>query len=54
MLNYAYGVLTAGTQIKPISEGYDPTPGIMHDEEEARGTYSAPALDMMEPMPPEP
>ena len=52
MLNYAYGVLTARTQIKLISEGYDPTIGVMHDKEGARGTYPAFALDRMEPMRP--
>ena len=52
MLNYAYGVLTAQIQIRLVSEGYNPMLGIMHDEEEARGTYPALALDHMEPMRP--
>jgi CRISPR-associated protein Cas1 len=52
MLNYAYGLLTARTQIQLISKGYDPMIGVMHDEEEARGTYPAFALDQMEPMRP--
>jgi len=52
MLNYAYGVLTARTQIRLIADGYDPTIGIMHDEEEQRGKYPAFALDHMEPMRP--
>lgn len=52
MLNYAYGVLTAQTQIRLIAEGYDPTIGIMHDRESDRGSYPAFALDHMEPMRP--
>ena len=52
MLNYAYGVLTARTQIRLIADGYDPTIGIMHDEEEQRGKYPAFALDHIEPMRP--
>ena len=30
MLNYAYAVLESEIRIKAISEGYDPTIGIMH------------------------
>jgi CRISPR-associated protein Cas1 len=52
MLNYAYGVLVAQTQIRLIAEGYDPTIGIMHDRESDRGTYPAFALDHMEPLRP--
>lgn len=52
MLNYAYGVLTARTQVRLIAEGYDPTIGIMHGREADRGTYPAFALDHMEPMRP--
>ena len=52
MLNYAYGVLIAQTQIRLIQEGYDPTIGIMHDRKASRGTYPAFALDQMEPMRP--
>lgn len=52
MLNYAYGVLTARTQIRLIADGYDPTIGIMHDDKETRGKYPAFALDHMEPMRP--
>jgi CRISPR-associated protein Cas1 len=52
MLNYAYGVLTARTQIKLIADGYDPTIGVMHDDKETRGRYPAFALDHMEPMRP--
>lgn len=52
MLNYAYGILTARTQIKLIVDGYDPTIGIMHDDKETRGSYPAFALDTMEPLRP--
>jgi CRISPR-associated protein Cas1 len=52
MLNYAYGVLVAQTQIQLIAEGYDPTIGIMHDRESDRGAYPAFALDRMEPLRP--
>lgn len=52
MLNYAYGVLTARTQMRLIAEGYDPLIGVMHNEDKSRGTYPAFALDHMEPMRP--
>lgn len=52
MLNYAYGVLIAQTQIRLIAEGYDPTIGILHDSKAIRGTYPAFALEHMEPMRP--
>ena len=52
MLNYAYGVLLARTQIRLIADGYDPTIGIMHDRAKYRGAYPAFALDQMEPMRP--
>jgi CRISPR/Cas system-associated endonuclease Cas1 len=52
MLNYAYGVLMARTQVQLIAEGYDPTIGILHGRESERGTYPAFALDRMEPMRP--
>ena len=52
MLNYAYGVLIARTQVDLIAEGYDPTIGILHGRESERGTYPAFALDRMEPMRP--
>jgi CRISP-associated protein Cas1 len=52
MLNYAYGVLVARTQIRLIADGYDPTLGILHDKVLDRGTYPAFALDHMEPMRP--
>ena len=52
MLNYAYGVLMAQTQVRLIAEGYDPTIGILHGRESERGAYPAFALDHMEPMRP--
>ncbi len=52
MLNYAYGVLMARTQVRLIAEGYDPTIGILHGRESEHGTYPAFALDRMEPMRP--
>jgi CRISPR-associated protein Cas1 len=52
MLNYAYGVLIARTQIELVAEGYDPTIGVLHGRESERGTYPAFALDRMEPMRP--
>ena len=52
MLNYAYGVLIARTQVELISEGYDPTIGVLHGWESELGRYPAFALDRMEPMRP--
>jgi CRISP-associated protein Cas1 len=52
MLNYAYAVLIARTQIRLIAEGYDPTIGIMHDSKAIRGTYPGFVLDHIEPMRP--
>lgn len=52
MLNYAYAVLIAKTQIRLIVEGYDPTIGIMHEKKALRGINPAFALDHMEPMRP--
>jgi CRISPR-associated protein Cas1 len=52
MLNYAYGVLMAQTQVLLIAEGYDPTIGILHGRESERGMYPAFALDRIEPMRP--
>jgi CRISPR/Cas system-associated endonuclease Cas1 len=52
MLNYAYAVLIAQTQIRLIVEGYDPTIGIMHDKKALRGINPGFALDHMEPMRP--
>lgn len=50
MLNYAYAVLIAQTQIRLIVEGYDPTIGIMHEKKALRGINPGFALDHMEPM----
>ena len=52
MLNYAYGVAVAREHIKVISEGYDPTIGIMHDLQDKRGYYPAFVLDRIEPLRP--
>jgi CRISPR-associated protein Cas1 len=52
MLNYAYAVLIAQTQIRLITEGYDPTIGIMHEKKGLRGINPSFALDHMEPMRP--
>jgi CRISPR-associated protein Cas1 len=52
MLNYAYAVLIAQTQIRLIVEGYDPTIGIMHEKKALRGINPGFALDHMEPMRP--
>ena len=46
ILNYAYTVLQSEIQINAISEGYDPTIGIMH---ESRDGASAFIFDVMEP-----
>jgi CRISPR-associated protein Cas1 len=52
MLNYAYAMLIAQTQIRLIAEGYDPTVGIMHEKKALRGINPGFALDHMEPMRP--
>lgn len=52
MLNYAYAVLIAQTQIRLIIEGYDPTMGIMHEKKALRGINPGFALDHMEPLRP--
>jgi len=52
MLNYAYAVLIARTQVRLIVEGYDPTIGIMHEKKALRGMNPGFALDHMEPMRP--
>jgi CRISP-associated protein Cas1 len=52
MLNYAYGVLIARTQVQLMAEGYDPTIGILHGRKSERGMYPAFAFDRMEPMRP--
>jgi CRISPR-associated protein Cas1 len=52
MLNYAYALLIAQTQIRLIIEGYDPTIGVMHEKKALRGINPGFALDHMEPMRP--
>ncbi len=52
MMNYAYGVLVAQTQIRLMAEGYDPTMGIMHRRNRAYSNVPEFALDHMEPMRP--
>ncbi|MDQ7020068.1 MAG: CRISPR-associated endonuclease Cas1 [Robiginitomaculum sp.] len=47
MLNYAYGMLEGQTRIKIITQGYDPTKGILHGEKyNDRHTF---VFDQMEP-----
>ncbi|HUN77254.1 MAG TPA: CRISPR-associated endonuclease Cas1 [Steroidobacteraceae bacterium] len=52
MLNYAYAVLIAQTQVRLIAEGFDPTLGVMHEKKALRGMNPGFALDHMEPMRP--
>jgi CRISP-associated protein Cas1 len=46
ILNYAYTVLQSEIQIKAISEGYDPTIGIMHEGSAGSAAF---VFDLMEP-----
>jgi CRISP-associated protein Cas1 len=46
MLNYAYAVLESEIRIKAISEGYDPTIGIMHEGSDGSSKF---IFDLMEP-----
>ena len=46
MLNYAYAVLQARVQIEAVSDGYDPTIGIMHHGYRGNAAYT---FDLMEP-----
>lgn len=46
MLNYAYAVLESQIRIKTISEGYDPTLGIMHHGRDRSSKF---VFDLMEP-----
>ena len=46
LLNYAYAALQSRVQVELITNGYDPTMGIMHSD---RDDAPALALDMMEP-----
>ena len=49
MLNYAYAVLQSQIQIALVSQGYDPTIGIMHHTHQGSPAY---VLDLMEPLRP--
>ena len=46
ILNYAYTVLQSEIQINAISEGYDPTIGIMHEGSDSSSAF---VFDLMEP-----
>jgi CRISPR-associated protein Cas1 len=46
MLNYAYGVLQAQSQIRAIADGYDPSIGVMHHGYRGNPAY---VFDIMEP-----
>jgi CRISP-associated protein Cas1 len=39
ILNYAYAALESETRIKAISDGYDPTIGIMHEGSDRRNSF---------------
>jgi CRISP-associated protein Cas1 len=45
-LNYAYAALESEIRIKAISEGYDPTIGIMHEGSDGSSKF---IFDLMEP-----
>ena len=45
-LNYAYAVLESELRIKAISDGYDPTIGIMHEGSDGSSKF---VFDLMEP-----
>jgi CRISP-associated protein Cas1 len=46
ILNYAYAALESDIRIKAISEGYDPTIGIMHEGSDGSSKF---IFDLMEP-----
>jgi CRISPR-associated protein Cas1 len=46
MLNYAYAVLESQVRIQLVSDGFDPTRGIMHETREGSSAF---VFDMMEP-----
>src|SRR6516165_602658 len=46
ILNYAYTVLQSEIQISAISDGYDPTIGIMHEGSDGSAAF---VFDLMEP-----
>jgi CRISP-associated protein Cas1 len=53
MLNYAYAVLLTEMRIKAITDGFDPTIGILHDKRVKREKRTPSfALDLMEPLRP--
>jgi CRISP-associated protein Cas1 len=45
-LNYAYAALESEIRIKAISDGYDPTIGIMHEGKDRSSKF---IFDLMEP-----
>ena len=49
ILNYAYATLESEIRIKAISEGYDPTIGIMHEGSDGSSKF---IFDLMEPQRP--
>jgi CRISPR-associated endonuclease Cas1 len=46
MLNYAYAVLESRVRVQLVSDGFDPTQGIMHETREGSSAF---VFDMMEP-----
>jgi CRISPR-associated endonuclease Cas1 len=46
MLNYGYAALESETRIQAVSEGYDPSRGIMHDRKDSQSGF---IFDLMEP-----
>ena len=50
ILNYAYTALQSEIQINAISEGYDPTIGIMHEPNSGSAAF---VFDLMEPYRPQ-
>jgi CRISPR-associated endonuclease Cas1 len=46
MLNYGYAALESEIRIRAVTEGYDPSRGIMHDRKESPSGF---IFDMMEP-----
>jgi CRISPR/Cas system-associated endonuclease Cas1 len=46
ILNYAYATLESEIRIKAISDGYDPTIGIMHEGSDGSSKF---VFDLMEP-----
>ena len=46
ILNYAYATLESEIRIKAISDGYDPTIGVLHEGSDASSKF---VFDLMEP-----